>query len=90
NIPLQHLSEYTQFGFCLVRCLWVAVGTGSNHLPESKYYNSDKCWIGQTYAPRRWNFLGPEPFLSPKIRAENEAGIGSGDFHAGKITLIER
>ncbi|MEF8725594.1 MAG: hypothetical protein V5A83_01510 [Candidatus Bipolaricaulota bacterium] len=42
--------------------------------------------VGQTYAPLRWNFLGPGPFdASKEERVESEAEIGSSDFHAGKI-----
>ncbi|MFW6005820.1 MAG: hypothetical protein ACOC9A_00070 [Candidatus Bipolaricaulota bacterium] len=45
--------------------------------------------LGQTYAPLRWNFLGPEPLFRPsKIeeRVESEAEIGSSEFHAGEFT----
>ncbi|MCF7875729.1 hypothetical protein K9M06_01605 [Candidatus Bipolaricaulota bacterium] len=58
--------------------------------PEEASGNSR---LGQTYAPLRWNFLGPEPSLYyRKERVESEAEIGSSEFRAGEFTcgFIER
>ncbi|MEF8850056.1 MAG: hypothetical protein V5A81_04665, partial [Candidatus Bipolaricaulota bacterium] len=49
-------------GFHSGRCLLMAAKAELRNLNKSRYHVSDKSWFSQTYAPRRWNFLGPEPY----------------------------
>ncbi len=71
KIPHQHLSEKPPLGLHSGGYLLMAAKAELKYLNKSKYHISDKCWFGQTYAPLRWNFLGPEPlFLRSKIEKE--------------------